>query len=340
MSDTLLITGGAGFIGSAFTGLAADAGYFPLVLDKLTYAGSRANLAYLPENAYRLVVGDIGDEALLAELLFEHQPSGIVHFAAESHVDNSISGPETFIDTNITGTYRLLQSALAYWRDLPDEERTRFRFVNISTDEVYGALPLDGKDRFTEDSPFAPNSPYSASKASADHLARAWWKTYGLPVITTHCSNNYGPRQHPEKLIPRMIHCALAGDRLPVYGDGRHVRDWIHVEDHCAGVMLAYRRGAPGEIYNFGGDAESGNLALVKQLCALLDQYCPRSDGARYETQIRFVPDRPGHDERYAIDDAKAVRELAFGRKYTLADGLAETVRWYLANGPDARGKT
>ncbi len=316
----LLVTGGAGFIGSAFVRLAAQKGCNVVVLDKLTYAGHRSNL----EGAKcELVVGDIADGELVAKLLREHKIDALLNFAAESHVDNSISGPAPFIDTNILGTYHLLEAALRYWR-----EKNDFRFVQISTDEVYGSLGATGK--FSEASPFQPNSPYSACKAAGDHLARAWHHTFGLPVVTTHCSNNYGPRQYPEKLIPHMIRCALSGQKLPVYGDGKNVRDWIHVEDHCTGVWLALTKGKLGETYDFGGNAEIDNLSLVQKLCALLDA---RRVGAKpYAEQISFVKDRPGHDRRYAIDDGKAQRELGFTRAYDFERGLAATVDWYLAN--------
>lgn len=325
-SRAILVTGGAGFIGSCFVGQAVAQGRRVVVLDKLTYAGYRANLEWIPRG-WELVEGDIADRALAEKLLREHRVQWLVNFAAESHVDNSIAGPKPFIDTNIGGTFQLLEAARAYWQSLPEKES--FRFLHVSTDEVYGSLGPTG--RFSESSPYQPNSPYSASKAAADHLARAWHETYGLPVITTHCTNNYGPRQHPEKLIPNMIRCALAGKSLPVYGDGKNVRDWIHVEDHSAGVWLALEKGRPGEAYDFGGDAEAENIALVKQICALLDERRPKASGS-YADQIEFVADRPGHDRRYAIDDSKARRELGFTRRYRLENGLAATVDWYLAN--------
>lgn len=333
--QTLLVTGGAGFIGSCFVAACVERGIRVIVLDKLTYAGNRANLEWItPTNGggYELVVGDIADRALVSQLLEKHKPQAVLNFAAESHVDNSISGPDAFIETNITGTYHLLEASRSYWNHLPDNARDTFRFVQISTDEVYGSLENDGS-KFSETSPIQPNSPYSASKAAGDLFARAWHHTYGFPVITTHCTNNYGPRQYPEKLIPLMIHHALAGKNLPVYGDGKQVRDWIHVEDHCEGVWLALAKGMPGEVYDFGGDAEVENITLVQQLCALLDARAPRNDGKSYSAQIAHVQDRPGHDRRYAIDCSKAERELGYARRYHFTQGLSATVDWYLANG-------
>jgi len=324
MSDrkNILVTGGAGFIGSCFVAQAAQRGMNVVVLDKMTYAAHPSNLEGVK---CKLVVGDIADGALVAKLLREHAISRVVNFAAESHVDNSISGPKPFIDTNVTGTFVLLEACREYW----NETKSDFRYLQISTDEVYGSLGATGK--FSETSPYAPNSPYSASKAAGDHLARAWFHTYKLPVITTHCTNNYGPRQHPEKLIPHMIHCALAEKKLPVYGDGKNVRDWIHVEDHCQGVWLALEKGKPGEVYDFGGDAEVENIVLVTTLCELLDKRRPKTSGS-YKEQISFVADRPGHDRRYAIDDSKAGSELGYAKRYRLAEGLAATVEWYLNN--------
>lgn len=326
--STLLVTGGAGFIGSAFTRMACARGHRAVVLDALTYAGSPANLEGIPPAQHKLVVGNINNGALVAELLRENGVQAVLNFAAESHVDNSIGGPLPFVETNINGTFHLLQACLDYWRGLPGGNA--FRYVQISTDEVYGSLGAQGY--FTEETPAQPNSPYSASKAAADHLVRAWHHTYGLPTLITRCSNNYGPRQFPEKLIPHMIGCALAGKPLPVYGDGANVRDWIHVEDHCAGILLALERGTPGEVYNFGGRAEMRNLELVKLICALLDAKRPRADGASYARQITFVTDRPGHDRRYAVDDSKAERTLGFTRTYDFERGLAATVDWYLNN--------
>lgn len=329
MAPRILVTGGAGFIGSAFVGQCVARGYTVVVLDKLTYAGHPDNLKHIPTDKWKLVEGDIAEGALVEKLLAAHDISQVVNFAAESHVDNSITGPAAFIETNIVGTFRLLQACLEYWRNLPQAAKQAFRYLQISTDEVYGSLGPTGK--FSEESKLQPNSPYSASKAAADHLVRAWHETYGLPVITTHCTNNYGPRQHPEKLIPNMILCALSGKKLPVYGDGKNVRDWIHVEDHAAGVLLALEKGEPGETYDFGGDAEAENIALVKNICALLDARNPKNSGS-YAEQIAFVTDRLGHDRRYAIDDSKAQDELGFTRTYTLDKGLAATVDWYLNN--------
>lgn len=327
--ETYLVTGGAGFIGSTFAEQCASAGKRVLVLDALTYAGHESNLAHIDAVSLQLVKGDIADEALVDKLLREHNISKVVNFAAESHVDNSIAGPAAFIQTNVVGTFSLLQSCLRYWQELDETAKQAFRFLQISTDEVYGSLGPEGK--FSEESNIQPNSPYSASKAGADHLVRAWHETYGLPVLTTHCTNNYGPRQHPEKLIPNMILCALQGKNLPVYGDGKNVRDWIHVADHAAGVMLALEKGKPGQAYDFGGDAEAENIMLVKQICALLDERKPKNGGT-YADQIAFVEDRLGHDRRYAIDDSKAQNQLGFTRCYTLDKGLADTVDWYLNN--------
>lgn len=326
--STLLVTGGAGFIGSSFVAQAVAGGQKVIVLDYLTYAGSRDNLAWIKPDHYHLVVGNITDGALVSSLLDSHDIDAMVHFAAESHVDNSISAPAAFIDTNIVGTYTLLEAARDYWSRLPAARKQAFRFIHISTDEVFGELGDSGK--FSETSPMRPNSPYSASKAASDHLAHAWFATYGLPVITTNCSNNYGPRQHPEKLIPRMITNAVAGKNLPVYGNGSNIRDWIHVEDHCNGIALALEKGIPGETYCFGGNAEKSNLEVVRKICAILEELSPRQYKTSYENQIAFVTDRAGHDYRYAIDDRKAVSELGFTRKHDFESGLRNTVEWYL----------
>ncbi len=336
LPSTLLITGAAGFIGSAFVRSRAAEGYKCIVLDALTYAGHRENLdpKDIPgPGSVELVEGNICDLALVRSLLKQHQVSGLIHFAAESHVDRSIEGPKAFIDTNIYGTFTLLTAALEYWKALPEgsELKREFRYLQVSTDEVYGSLGETGK--FSETTAYAPNSPYSASKAAGDLLVRAWHHTYGLPTITTNCSNNYGPRQYPEKLIPHMIQCAIGGKPLPVYGDGGNVRDWIHVEDHSDGVWLAFKAGRLGETYCFGGNAERNNLDVVKSICAILDEMRPRSDGKSYSSQISFVKDRLGHDRRYAIDDDKAVRELGFTRKYKgFEQGLKATIQWYLEN--------
>ena len=321
--QNILVTGGAGFIGSTFVAQCVARGCNVVVLDKLTYAGHRENLEWIP-SGWELVVGDIHDRELALALLKKHHIDALVNFAAESHVDNSISGPAAFMYTNIGGTFMLLEAAREY-----KKEKAGFRFLQISTDEVYGSLGPTGK--FSETTAYAPNSPYSATKAAADHLVRAWHETYGLDVITTHCTNNYGPRQHPEKLIPRMIFCALAGEKLPVYGDGKNIRDWIHVEDHANGIWQALVKGSAGEAYDFGGNAEVENIALVQKICALLDKKRPKKSGS-YADQIAFVEDRLGHDRRYAIDDSKAQKALGYTRDYGLETGLEMTVDWYLQN--------
>jgi dTDP-glucose 4,6-dehydratase len=326
----LLVTGGAGFIGSNFVLSTLAATGEPVVnLDKLTYAGNIRNLESLSADArHAFVKGDICDRSLVRELLSRHRPRAIVHFAAESHVDRSIHAPGDFVQTNLIGTFNLLEEARAFRETLQDAAKRAFRFVQVSTDEVYGSLgPSDAA--FTETTPYAPNSPYAASKAGADHLARAYWHTYGLPVITTNCSNNYGPYQFPEKLIPLMIHNALAGKPLPVYGDGQNVRDWLYVLDHCAALRAVLERGRPGETYNIGGDCETRNLDVVGRICALLEEARPRT-GGRYEDLIMFVSDRPGHDRRYAIDCSKVRTELDWKPQEGFASGLQRTVRWYL----------
>ena len=326
----LLVTGGAGFVGSNFVlSTIAQAGEPIVNLDKLTYAGSLANLETLRSDArHTFVQGDIGDRGLVGTLLARHRPRAIVHLAAESHVDRSIAGPAEFIQTNVIGTFGLLEESRAYWLSLPAEERAAFRFLHVSTDEVYGSLgPQD--PAFTEATPYAPNSPYSASKAASDHLVRAYHHTYGLPTLVTNCSNNYGPRQFPEKLIPLMLHQALAGKPLPVYGDGQNVRDWLYVEDHCAALRAVLAKGRLGEVYNIGGGAEMKNIELVRTLCALLDDASPRTGGS-YADLITFVKDRPGHDRRYAIDSRKIQGELGWRPAESFASGLKKTVRWYL----------
>lgn len=330
---SILVTGGAGFIGSYFVLDWLAQSDEPVVnLDKLTYAGNPANLAALKGDArHQLVVGDVGDTALVAALLQAHRPRAILHFAAESHVDRSIAGAGTFIQSNICGTFGLLEAARAYRAGLTGPDREAFRFLHVSTDEVYGSLEPAAR-AFTESSLYQPNNPYSASKAASDHLVRACGKTHGLPVLTTHCSNNFGPRQFPEKLIPLVIHNALAGKPLPVYGDGLHVRDWLYVADHCSGLRRVLERGRPGDTYNLGGECERTNLDVVLAVCKLLDQLRPRVDGASYKTQIAMVPDRPGHDRRYAIDPAKAQRELGWRAGETFHSGLEKTLRWYLDN--------
>ncbi len=327
---TLLVTGGAGFIGSNFVLDWLAASEEPVVnLDALTYAGNRANLAALDGNSHhRFVRGDIGDRPLLDRLLAEHLPRAIVHFAAESHVDRSIHGPAEFIRTNVMGTFNLLEAARAHWGSLGATDRERFRFVHVSTDEVYGSLAPEAAP-FTERHPYEPNSPYAASKAASDHLARAWCHTYGLPVLTTNCSNNYGPYQFPEKLIPLMIVNALAGKPLPVYGDGQQVRDWLYVGDHCSAVRAVLADGKPGETYNIGGHNERANLDIVRTICALLDELRPDSHGPRSRL-ITHVKDRPGHDRRYAIDSTKLAREIRWQPAETFETGIRKTVAWYL----------
>ncbi len=326
----LLVTGGAGFIGSNFILSTLAATGEPVVnLDKLTYAGDTANLAPAEGDArHELVRGDIADRALVRRLLAARRPRAIVHFAAESHVDRSIEGPADFIQTNVVGTFSLLEEARAYWGALPADEKARFRFLHVSTDEVYGSLAPQAP-AFTEAHPYAPNSPYAASKAASDHLVRAYHHTYGLPVVTTNCSNNYGPRQHREKLIPLMITNALAGKPLPVYGDGLNVRDWLYVLDHCEAVRLALERGRPGATYNVGGGAERNNLEVVRTLCALLDETRPRPAG-RHADLITMVADRPGHDRRYAIDPSRVRDELGWRPRESFESGLKKTVDWYL----------
>jgi len=328
---TWLVTGGAGFIGGNFVLGAVRDGIRVVNLDALTYAGNRDTLASLdgdPDHVF--VHGDIGDRELVAELLAEHRPDAIVNFAAESHVDRSIDGPAAFIQTNVVGTLALLEAARDYWKSLEDGTKDAFRFLHVSTDEVYGSLGETGK--FTEETPYAPNSPYSASKAASDHLVRAFHHTYGLPVLTTNCSNNYGPYHFPEKLIPLVIAKALAGEPLPVYGDGKQVRDWLFVRDHCEAIRAVLARGRVGETYNVGGNAEKQNIEVVKAICALLDQRRPREDGAKRESQVTYVADRPGHDRRYAIDASKLRDELGWEPQYTFERGIAETIDWYLAN--------
>jgi dTDP-glucose 4,6-dehydratase len=327
---TLFVTGGAGFIGGNFVlGALAQGGVRVVNLDALTYAGNRDTLASLEgHDDHVFVHGDIGDADCVRRVLAEHAPDAIVNFAAESHVDRSIDGPAAFVQTNVVGTLTLLECALAYWRALPLEKQDGFRFLHVSTDEVYGSLGPVG--RFTEDTAYAPNSPYSASKAASDHLVRAFHHTYGLPTLTTNCSNNYGPFQFPEKLIPLMIQKALAGEPLPVYGDGRNVRDWLYVGDHCTAIRRVLEIGRVGEVYNVGGDAERENIHVVKTICALLDERRPLPDGRRRESLISYVKDRPGHDRRYAIDASKIKRDLGWRQTESFESGIARTVDWYL----------
>ena len=332
---TILITGAAGFIGANFVlDWLAQSDELVVNLDKLTYAGNLETLASLDGDARHIFVqGDIGDSGLAASLLARYRPRAVLNFAAESHVDRSIHSPEDFIQTNIVGTFRLLESVRAYWSQLEAEAKTAFRFLHVSTDEVYGSLNATDP-AFTETHRYEPNSPYSASKAASDHLVRAYHHTYGLPVLTTNCSNNYGPYHFPEKLIPLMIVNALAGKALPVYGDGLQVRDWLYVKDHCSAIRRVLEAGRLGEVYNVGGWNEKPNIEIVNTVCALLDEMRPKPDGSSYSTQITTVKDRPGHDRRYAIDASKIERELGWKPAETFASGIRKTVQWYLAN-PD-----
>ncbi len=330
---TILVTGGAGFIGANFVLDWLAASDEPVVnLDKLTYAGNPETLASLQGDArHHLVQGDIGDSALVCRLLAEHRPRAVVNFAAESHVDRSIHGPGEFIQTNIVGTFNLLEAVRGFWGDLPATEKSAFRFLHVSTDEVYGSL-AKGDPAFTETHRYEPNSPYSASKAASDHLVRAWHHTYGLPVLTTNCSNNYGPYHFPEKLIPLMIVNALAGKPLPVYGDGMQIRDWLYVKDHCSAIRRVLEAGRLGEVYNVGGWNEKPNIEIVRTICQLLDEMRPKADGGTYASQITYVTDRPGHDRRYAIDARKLEAELGWKPAETFETGIRKTVEWYLAN--------
>ena len=327
----ILVTGGAGFIGANFVLDWLAAQNEPVVnVDKLTYAGNLDNLASLQgDTRHVFVQGDIGDAALINGLLNQHQPRAVVNFAAESHVDRSIHGPEDFIQTNVLGTFRLLEAVRGYWSGLDTSAKSGFRMLHVSTDEVYGSLAAS-EAAFTEQHRYEPNSPYSASKAASDHLVRAWHHTYGLPVLTTNCSNNYGPFHFPEKLIPLMVVQALAGKPLPVYGDGQQIRDWLYVKDHCSAIRRVLEAGHVGEVYNVGGWNEKPNLEIVHTICALLDELKPRADGASYATQIAFVKDRPGHDRRYAIDARKLERELGWKPAETFETGIRKTVQWYL----------
>ncbi len=332
MKSTILVTGGAGFIGSNLVHYCLEHNDFTLInLDKLTYAGNPESLGSVSNHPRHVFIqGDICDRNLLKKLFQSYQPRAVMHLAAESHVDRSIEGPGEFIQTNIVGTFQLLEAARGYWTALPEEKKGSFRFLHISTDEVYGTLGSEGY--FTEESRYQPSSPYSASKASSDHLVRAYYHTYGMPTLITNCSNIYGPRQFPEKLIPLMILNALEGRELPVYGDGQNVRDWLYVEDHCRALLKVLAGGAPGETYNIGGNHEKSNLDVVSTLCSLLDEISPRSDGKPYREQIVFVKDRPGHDFRYAIDASKIQQILGWKPKENFESGLRRTVTWYLDN--------
>ncbi len=329
---TLLVTGGAGFIGANFVLDWLASSDEPVInLDKLTYAGNPETLASLQGDArHRLVQGDIGDSALVSRLLAEHRPRAVLNFAAESHVDRSIHGPGEFIETNVVGTFRLLESVRGHWSALPEAEQAAFRFLHVSTDEVYGSLAKEDP-AFTEHHRYEPNSPYSASKAASDHLVRAWHHTYGLPVLTTNCSNNYGPYHFPEKLIPLMIVNALAGKPLPVYGDGMQIRDWLYVKDHCSAIRRVLQAGRVGETYNVGGWNEKPNIEIVQTICRLLDEMRPKAQGS-YASQITHVTDRPGHDRRYAIDARKLEAELGWTPAETFETGIRKTVTWYLDN--------
>ncbi len=330
----ILVTGGAGFIGANFVlDWLKDPNAEGLInLDKLTYAGNLATLSSLKKDPrHHFVHGDIADRKLVAELLQEHQPRAIVNFAAESHVDRSIHGPAEFVHTNIVGTFNLLECAREYWGRLNDDQKKNFRFHHVSTDEVYGSLSPTAP-AFTEIHPYEPNSPYSASKAASDHLVRAWFHTYGLPVVTTNCSNNYGPYHFPEKLIPLVILNAINLKPLPIYGDGQQVRDWLYVGDHCSAIRTVLAKGRLGETYNIGGWNEKANIDVVKSICQILDELKPRADGQSYATQITFVKDRPGHDRRYAIDARKIERELGWRPAESFATGIQKTVQWYLDN--------
>ena len=330
---TILVTGAAGFIGSNFVlDWLKTSSETVINLDKLTYAGNRHNLATIQDDPrHTLVQGDIGDQTLVPQLLAAHRPRAILNFAAESHVDRSIHGPGEFIQTNIVGTFNLLEAARDYWMQLEDAEKANFRFLHVSTDEVYGTLTASDAP-FTEQNRYEPNSPYSASKAASDHLVRAWHHTYGLPVLTTNCSNNYGPYHFPEKLIPLTITNALAGKPLPIYGDGMQVRDWLYVGDHCSGIRRVLEAGTIGETYNIGGWNEQTNISIVQKICALLDERRPRADGTSYATQITHVKDRPGHDRRYAIDARKIEQQLGWRPAETFETGIRKTVDWYLEN--------
>ena len=330
---TILITGAAGFIGANFVLDWLAQSKEPVVnLDKLTYAGNLETLASVQgDDRHIFVQGDIGDNALVSRLLAQHRPRAVINFAAESHVDRSIHSPDDFIQTNIVGTFRLLEAVRAYWGNLPSEDKAAFRLLHVSTDEVYGSLGA-GDAAFTEQHRYEPNSPYSASKAASDHLVRAYHHTYGLPVLTTNCSNNYGPYHFPEKLIPLMIVNALAGKPLPVYGDGMQIRDWLYVKDHCSAIRRVLEAGKLGEVYNIGGWNEKPNIDIVNTVCALLDELRPKADGSSYRTQISYVKDRPGHDRRYAIDASKIERDLGWKPAETFDTGIRKTVQWYLAN--------
>lgn len=328
---TVLVTGGAGFIGSNFVLQAIASGHVVINVDALTYAGNLESLKSVETNSRHVFVhADIADKGKMTASLNQYRPDAIVNFAAESHVDRSIDGPAAFIQTNVVGTLNLLECARDYWRSLDGDAKNNFRFLHVSTDEVYGSLGESGA--FTEQTPFAPNSPYSASKAASDHLVRAFHHTYGLPTVTTNCSNNYGPNQFPEKLIPLVIQKALSGEALPIYGDGRNIRDWLYVTDHCTAIAAVLEAGRLGETYNVGGDAERENIAVVRAICSVLDSKRPRADGKSYSEQMTFVKDRPGHDRRYAIDAGKIKNELGWQPTVSFEQGIEQTIQWYLDN--------
>ena len=331
-NDTVLVTGGAGFIGSAVVrNLISNSQYKVVNVDKLTYAGHLSSLGHARDSERHIFEKvDICDAVQMNRIVSSYRPRLIMHLAAESHVDRSIDGPDVFVQTNVVGTYTLLEAAYDYYQSLPTNEQSEFVFHHISTDEVYGSLGPEGY--FTENTPYRPNSPYSATKAAADHLVRAWHKTYGLPTVISNCSNNYGPCQHPEKLIPLMIGKALAGEKLPVYGKGQNVRDWLYVEDHATALLTIAREGVPGEVYNVGGHNELTNITVVQKICEILDDIKPKPDGGSYQDQISFVQDRPGHDLRYAIDASKIKDELGWTPAHTFDTGLRETIEWYLSN--------
>lgn len=332
MKFTYLVTGGAGFIGSCFVLQRVKEGDSVINLDKLTYSGNLENLDAIKDAPNHVFIrGDIGDEQLVKDLLEKYQPDAVINFAAESHVDRSILDPDVFVKTNVLGTEILLRVVKDWWKNLAEEKKDKFRFHHISTDEVFGTLSMEDP-AFTEETPFAPNSPYSASKASSDHFVRAYHETYGLPTVITNCSNNYGPRQFPEKLIPLMTLNALAGKPLPIYGTGENIRDWLHVEDHCDAIYEVLTKGRIGQTYNIGGRAELNNLFIVNKICEILDEIEPRSDGKSYKEQITFVKDRLGHDLRYAINCSKIEKELGWNPKHNFEDGLKETIQWYLNN--------
>ncbi|NBV05987.1 MAG: dTDP-glucose 4,6-dehydratase [Proteobacteria bacterium] len=328
--SNFLITGGAGFIGSHFVEKACNIGHKAIVLDNLTYAADLNNLKAVEKNPdFKLIKGEIADRDLVTKILSAEKIDFVINFAAESHVDNSIKAPENFIQTNIVGTFNLLNCSLNFWQNLSTEKKSQFRFLHVSTDEVYGSLSLTD-EKFNEETPYKPNSPYSASKAASDHLVRAWFETYNLPTITTNCSNNFGPHQHCEKFIPTVITSAISNKIIPIYGNGKNIRDWIFVKDHVGGIFMALQKGVVGQTYCFGGECEKENIDLANEICEILDQIKPRSDDASYKKQINFITDRAGHDKRYAISNNKVYREFGFKPSKSFSERLKETVQWYL----------